>query len=306
MNVIFMGTPEMAIPSLVGIMDAGGMVQAVYTQPDRPAGRKKIMTPSPVKQFALDAGLHVETPEKIRDSVFLDQIREFNPTAIIVCAFGQILPQALLDIPVKGCFNSHFSLLPRWRGASPIQAAILAGDSITGVTIQRMVLKLDAGPVVMRSEEEPVSPTDTFESLSERLGKISGMMTATLIRNLEHGMVAGRVQDESQVTLCKTIKKEEGKINWNEESAIQIERKLRAYSQWPGIYTMDIRQKRLQITKLSVRPDQLVPGVVNSGMIVGTRQGSVQILEVKPEGKALMTAEAFARGYPDLIGSQLL
>ncbi|MBF0353127.1 MAG: methionyl-tRNA formyltransferase [SAR324 cluster bacterium] len=306
MNVIFMGTPEMAIPSLVGIMAAGGMVQAVYTQPDRPAGRKKIMTPSPVKQFALDAGLRVETPEKIRDSVFLDQIRELNPDVIIVCAFGQILPQTLLDIPLKGCFNSHFSLLPRWRGASPIQASILAGDSVTGVTIQRMVLKLDAGPVVMRSEKEPVLPADTFESLSERLGKISGMMTATLIRNLEHGMVEGRVQDESQVTLCKIIKKEEGKINWNEESAIQIERKLRAYSQWPGIYTMDTRQKRLQITKLSVRPDQLVPGVVNSGMIVGTRQGSVQILEVKPEGKALMSAEAFARGYPDLIGSQLL
>ena len=304
MRIIYLGTPKWAIFPLEGLIQSGVDLPLIITQPDRPVGRKREFQASPVKEYALKQGLSVFAPEKIRQPDVLQKISEFSPDALIVCAYGQLLPQALLDLPRWGCFNLHFSKLPRWRGASPVQAAIRYGDVTTGVSLQRMKMKLDSGPLLAESEDLTICSEDTYESLGERLAIVSKDLLCKNLDNLSR-LDLLREQDESQVTHCRIIKKEEGQVFWHIESALEIERKLRAFTPWPGIFTSLDNGQRLQLLKLKVLEERLPIGQISTNFMVGCREGSLKILELKPEGKGVMSAEAFLRGKSQFLGTNL-
>ena len=225
----------------------------------------------------------------------------------MVCAYGQILPERLLALPSLGCYNLHFSLLPRWRGASPLQAALLAGDTHTGVSLQRMVLALDAAALVAGTPPLPIAPDDTAATLGERLAALAGdLLRDTLLAQLG-GAPPLTPQDDAAATFCRTIKKAQGAVDWAAEGAQQIERKRRAYTPWPGCYGY-LGARRIAFEELRVLPpgggdaSTAAPGVLQSGGIVAAREGSVQLLHVKPEGKATMSIEAFLNGAPEALG----
>ncbi|MDG2195755.1 MAG: methionyl-tRNA formyltransferase [SAR324 cluster bacterium] len=304
MNVIYFGTPDWAIPPLEGLVAKGFQVSMVVTQPDRLTGRKKVLTPCAVKSFALEKNLSVFSPYKIKDSDVFKQIKQKKPNLIIVCAYGQILPQNLLDLPSFGSFNIHFSFLPRFRGASPVQASILAGDSTTGISIQKMVMKLDAGPILSESKPIKILESDTSRSLGEKLSANSKELLLESIGQILANKKPIK-QDESKATFCGLIKKEMGKINWTEETPELISRKLRAYDPWPGIYSYDSDGKRINFieVKLCSRESQL--GVIQEDFTIGCRNGSVKVKRIKPEGKTIMSGEEFLRGRPHLINTLL-
>ncbi len=300
-----MGTPEWALPSLRALLEDGCEVAGVFTQPDRPVGRKLRLQPSPVKLLAEGEGITVYTPQKAGSPEGLELLSVLVPDLIVVCAYGQLLPQALLGLPSKGCFNLHFSLLPRWRGASPVQAAILAGDKQTGVSLQKMVLRLDAGPVVAESTPEPIMPTDTSLSLGPRLAEIGRELLRNTLPALFTGNYTLREQSEKDATYCRTIKKSEGQIDWHQETAEDLERKLRAFTPWPGIYCFDEKGRRLQITKAMVQAGTYEPGKVGPDLSIGTKQGALRVLSIKAEGKRETDAQAYLRGNAHLPGSLL-
>ncbi|MDE0793083.1 MAG: methionyl-tRNA formyltransferase, partial [SAR324 cluster bacterium] len=233
MSIIFMGTPEWAIPSLKAVIDSGSEISAVFTQPDRPFGRKRQLKASPIKQFSLEQKLTVHTPEKAGSPETLELVRSLNPELILVCAYGQILAQPFLDIPKGGCFNLHFSFLPKLRGASPVQAAISSGFETTGVSLQKMVLRLDAGPLVASSAKETILLDDTTPLLGSRLAEIGGKLIEETLPKLLCANFTETEQNETEATFCRIIKKEEGHVRWQEESALEIERKLRGFAPWP-------------------------------------------------------------------------
>ena len=297
MKLVFMGTPEWAIPSLQALLDSEHTVIAAYTQPDRLAGRKKKLLPSAVKVFAESQGLEVRTPEKASSLEVIELLKNEAPDLIFVCAYGQILSQKFLDVPRVGCFNLHFSLLPRWRGASPVQAAIAAGDEVTGVSLQKVVLKLDAGPLVCSSVPTEILAKDTTQSLGDRLAKTSQELVQQCLPNLLNNSMELTPQDRSQVTHCRIIKKNAGKVCWNKESAVEIERKCRAFTPWPGIYALDQKGKRLQFLEVEAETGELNAGEVDSEFRVGTGSGVLRIHRLKPEGKGAMEAKSFLRGH---------
>ena len=307
MNVVFMGTPAVAIPTLQALLDCPQCsVQAVYTQPDRRVGRKKQSTPCAVKIHAQSLGIPVHSPQTAKAPEVLKELQRLEPALIIVCAYGQILPQALLNIPTIGCFNAHFSLLPRWRGASPVQAALRAGDRATGVSLQKVVLQLDAGPLVAASPPIPIHPADTTLTLSHRLSRVSQALLTQTLPQLRARTFALKEQEESEVTVCRTIQKEEGSLQWEKETAVEMERKLRAFTPWPGVHSFDARGKRLQILRLKVLSEgSHSAGVIQPDFVVGTQEQAVQILALKPEGKKEMSAPEFLRGLPQLVGTKL-
>ncbi len=300
-RLVFMGTPEWALPSLEAMVASGHPVVGVWTQPDRPVGRKQVLTPSPVKARAEALGLPVWTPEQAGAPESLQALQELAPDLILVCAYGQLLPQALLDLPPCGCFNLHFSLLPRWRGASPVQAALAAGDAETGVSLQQMVLKLDAGPLVAE-QKEPVQRHDTSETLGSRLAEMGGRLIEQTLPDLLAQTLEAVPQDPEQVTFCRILRKEQGEVQWAEEAAVQIERKLRAYTPWPGCFSFGPDGKRLQLVEVEVTPTRLPPGQIGPGFEVGTADGALRLLKVRPEGKGEMAASAFLNGRADWIG----
>lgn len=306
MKVVFMGTPEWSVPTLKVLLEDSSLeVCTVYTQPDKPVGRKKIMQASPVKEVALQHGVRVICPHSFKKQLELvEELEAMQPDFTVVCAFGQILPQRVLDAARLGSFNSHFSFLPRWRGASPIQAAIREGDTSTGISIQRMVMKLDAGAVVAQSDPVPILPEDTTATLGNRLSLLAADVLKSFLVQLKNDSLTFTEQEESQVTFCSIIKKTDGLINWQTEGAEAIERKCRAYTPWPGIYTWDKEGRRLQLTRVQVESNShLTPGKVNEGFVVGTSQGGLRVLMLKPEGKREMNAEEFLRGNAHVINS---
>jgi methionyl-tRNA formyltransferase len=255
----------------------------------------------------------VFTPATLRGAEGQAALRGLRPHLVVVCAYGHILPQALLDVPPLGCFNLHFSLLPRWRGASPLQAAILAGDARTGVTLQRMVAALDAGPLVAGSAPEAIGADDTAESLGQRLAGVSADLLVRALPLLLSGHPPLTPQDEARVTACRTLRKEDGAIDWTRESATAIERKVRAFTPWPGCHGF-LGSRRLGLVRVAVASDaeagplaaQPVPaGTILPGGLVAATPGCVRLLEVKPEGKAAMTWADFARGAPHAVGTPL-
>ncbi len=253
----------------------------------------------------------VHTPEKAGNPETLELVRSLAPELIIVCAYGQILPQAFLDIPRIGCFNLHFSFLPKLRGASPVQAAITYGLETTGVSLQKIVLKLDAGPLIAASYHESIRPDDTTPLLGSRLAEIGGQLIRNTLPKLLEDNFTTSEQNEGEATYCRIIKKDEGRVRWTEETAREIERKLRAFTPWPGIFTFysisrkNENKRRIQLTKVEVVNESFESGKVYPELIVGTRTGGLRILRLKPEGKQEMDADSFLRGNPQIVGTVL-
>ena len=297
-RAVFMGTPDFAVPSLLAAHDLCEVV-AVYTQPDRPVGRGLELKPSPVKQQALALGLPVFQPEKLSNLEEFERLRGLSPDLIVVVAYGQILRQNLLDLPRLGCVNVHSSVLPRWRGAAPIQWAILSGDQETGVSTQKMVLKLDAGDV-LEVERTAIFPEDTAQTLHDRLAGLGAKALRKTIEGLTSGKVQPAVQDESKVTIATKLTKEMEKID-SSRTVAELDRQVRALTPWPGtsVFLAETRE-RLKIKK--VLPRQEVHSrrgklfVSGGRLFIGASDGSLEVLELQPEGKRVQSAGDFVSG----------
>jgi methionyl-tRNA formyltransferase len=303
-KVVFMGTPDFAVPALRQLI-AHHEVIGVVTQPDRPAGRGGQVQMSPVKLLALEHQIPVFQPEKIRRAEAIEELRRWTPDVYIVAAFGQILPQAVLDIPPHGSVNIHASLLPRWRGAAPIQAAVRAGDTESGITIMKMDAGLDTGPILTQ-RAIPLAPDETGQSLHDKLSELGGDLLIETLPGYLSGAIQPQPQDDTQATLAPRIQKEEGRINWSSDVA-SIERTVRAFTPWPGTYTF-WNGKQLKILAGSVAAGTLPPGQVaerNGQITIGTGDGLFLPLRVQLEGRKAVSIEEFVRGYPQFIGETL-
>lgn len=306
-----MGTPEFAVPSLERLILNQYQVAAVYTQPDKPVGRGRSLAPSPVKRAALDWKLPVVQPGSLRSPEVVAQMAGFQPDAIVVAAYGQILPQSVLDIPAHGCINIHPSLLPRFRGASPVVAAILAGDEFTGVSIMLMDSGMDTGPVLARAQVS-VSGRDTTGSLTDKLSLISAHLLLEVLHRRSRGELTSQPQDEAQATYCSPISKEESVIDWR-LPAIDIWRRVRAFQPWPGCYTtwQGGQLKIIEAVSLAAQGNieagrviALAPAMEESGVAfgVGTGDGILGVSKVQLAGKRAMSAAEFLRGQRQFIG----
>jgi methionyl-tRNA formyltransferase len=305
MRLVFVGTPEAAVPSLAALMDSGHEIVAVVTRPDAPAGRGLRVAPSPVAQHAASAGLEVLRPARPRDPDFLDRLRQIAPDCCAVTAYGALIPQAALDIPPHGWVNLHFSLLPAWRGAAPVQHAIMHGDDITGATTFRIVAELDAGPV-FGVVTEPILPADTAGDLLARLARSgAGLLVATM-DGIESGELTARPQPPDGVTLAPKITTEHARIDWG-QPAMAIDRVIRACTPQPGAWT-DLAGARIKLGPLASAAAAdpgpgLDPGelrVSSSRVIVGTGSWPVELGDVQPDGKRRMLAADWARGMRGL------
>lgn len=296
MRIVFMGTGELACPCLEELTKfPGHEIVAVFTQPDRPKGRDLKPTPPPVKVAAECLKLPVHQPSKIKDAEAIELVRATRPDLIVVVAYGQILPQAILDIPPRGCVNVHASLLPRWRGAAPIQYAILHGDAETGVTTMFLNERMDAGDII-RQRAEPVRADDTAGALHDRLAKLGAELLVETVELIAGGRAPRTPQDESRTTYAKKISKEDGRIDWT-QPADQIERQIRAFNPWPSAYTfageMMLKVWRAEIIEgVSGKPGEILPGFV-----VATGRGGLKIVQLQPAGGNRMSAEEFLRGH---------
>ena len=305
MRVIFMGTPDFAVPALHALHAAGHEIAAVYTQPPRPAGRGKALRASPVHQAAETLGLPVRHPVSLRKNT--DEwaaFAAFQADVAVVAAYGLILPQSMLDIPRLGCLNIHASLLPRWRGASPIQSAILAGDTESGVTIMQMEAGLDTGPMLLRGSV-PINGQTTASSLHDALSALGG----TLIVQALADQPPATPQPEDGVTYAQKLTREDGRINW-QESAIAIDRRIRALTPWPGTFTLLEDGMVLKIGAAVPLPQHKHSAkagtVLDDKLTVACGEGAVQLTRLQKPGRGMMEAEAFLRGHPLPPGTVLL
>lgn len=305
-RVIFMGTPDFAVPPLQALIDAPNyQVVGVVTQRDRPAGRGNKLQASPVKQTALAANVPLIQPEKLREPGVFEQLQAWQPDLIVVAAFGQILRKNVLELPKYGCINVHASLLPRWRGAAPIQAAIRAGDAQSGITYMNMDVGLDTGDM-LASFAVPITREDTGGTLHDKMAAIGGAhLIETLDRTLR-GEIKPIKQDESLQTYAPMLKKEDGAITWN-DTAYTIERQVRAFDPWPGTYTA-WNDQTLKIIGGDAVDGSATPGEVvrlRDGIGVGTGEGIFKLARVQVAGKTATDVDAFVRGYPTFIGAKL-
>jgi methionyl-tRNA formyltransferase len=306
-RIVFMGTPEFAIPTLLAL-DEHHEVVGVVTQPDRKAGRGRRLIAPPVKEAALALGLPTMQPRALSEPEAMDQLTSWEPDLIVVAAFGQILKRSVLRLPPDGCLNVHASLLPRYRGASPIAAAILAGEEVTGVTIMRMDKGMDTGPILAQVEC-PIADDDTTATLSEKLARLGAELLVESLPAWLSGDLEAQPQDESQASYCRPLRKKDGYLDWS-ESAEYLERQVRAYDPWPGTYT-SWQGRRLNVIRARAWPKREEPGrpgeviELEPGVGVVTGQGILELLEVQLAGKRPMEAEVFARGQRDLVGSRL-
>lgn len=308
MRLVFMGTPPFAVPSLEALLRAGHEVAAVYTQPDRPAGRGQEIQTSPVKRAALAASLPVRQPRSLRPAEEAAALAALKPPAIVVAAYGLLLPQAVLDIPPLGCLNVHPSLLPRYRGASPIIGTLLAGDSETGVTVMLLDAGMDTGPVLVQ-EREPVQPTDTAGSLGMRLAQLGARLLVQVLPRWAAGELSLTPQDNTLATYTQRLKKEDGDLDFR-EPAVLLERKIRAYQPWPGAYTW-WRGQQIKVLEVQAVPAALggaEPGLVvptGEGPAVVTGEGALCLVHIQMEGGKPLAAEDFLRGHRELMGARL-
>lgn len=307
-KVVFMGTPDFAVPSLKSLI-ANHEVVGVVTQPDRPAGRGRHLKPSPIKLAALDHNIPLYQPISLRSMDSIIPIREWAPDIIIVAAFGQILRSHLLNLPPEGCLNVHASLLPRWRGAAPIQYALLAGDKETGVSLMRMDEGLDTGPVFAQ-KAIPIREVETAATLHDRLANLGAILLESFLDQILDGTLAATSQNDSLSTYAPMMKKDAGLIDWS-KTAIEIDRQIRAMTPWPSAYT-SWQGKRLKVVAAlgldddelpSSEPGNVVP--LSNGVAVRTASGGIMLKQLHLAGKRAATAEEFLRGHPDFIGSTL-
>jgi methionyl-tRNA formyltransferase len=298
LKILFMGTPEFALPSLDKLSQAGEHIIAVVCQPDRPRGRGRKLCSCPSKKWAAVHNVAVLQPERCKDCGFVDQVRKLAPDLIVVASFGQILPDELLAIPKLGALNVHASLLPKYRGASPIPYAILNGDKETGVTTMQIIRKLDAGPILLQ-RKLPIEPEDTTGTLQEKLAALGAELLVETIDKLKAGKIQPRPQDETLAVYAPAIKKEQGLIDWR-EPAEMIWRKVRAFNPWPGAY-VGRGDRLLKIWKAEPAEAGGKPGTIleahQKWIEVACGKGSLRILELQPAGKKKMTPAAFLAGH---------
>lgn len=307
MKILFMGTPDFAVPSLKALISAGHELCGVFTQPDKPRSRGMKLFPTPVKECAMSYNIPVFQPVKLRDGTALAQIRELAPELIVVAAYGRILPQDILDAPAKGCINVHSSLLPRYRGAAPINWAILNGDTETGVTIMHMAAALDAGDIIAR-EKTPIGPDETAPELFGRLAELGGKLLVETVAKIENGTATRTPQDDSQMTLAPMLSRELSPLDFD-KTAQELHDRVRGLLPWPAA-TAIIGGVRCKILKTKV---EQVPGrhglVLESGkdgLLVACKGSSLRILELQPDGKKAMTTAAFLAGHPVKAGTELV
>jgi methionyl-tRNA formyltransferase len=298
MRVVFAGTPEAALPSLRRVLDSSHEVAAVVTRPDARTGRGRHLAPSPVAELAAEHGLEVLKPPRPKDPGFLERLREIGPECAPVVAYGGLLPQEALDIPEHGWVNLHFSLLPAWRGAAPVQHALLHGDEITGATTFRIVPELDAGPVFGLFTER-VRPDDTAGDLLDRLAVHGAELLVATLDGIENGSLQARPQSADAVSLAPKVAVEDARIRWA-EPALAVDRRVRACTPAPGAWTT-FRGERLKLGPVSPRPDvgSLAPGELSVGrreVLVGAGDHAVLLGDVRPQGKKAMPAPDWARG----------
>ena len=299
MKIIFMGTPDFAVPSLKGLIKAGHQVVLAVTQPDKPKGRGKAMQFSPVKETALEYGIPVYQPKRIREPECVEYLKKQNPDVIVVVAFGQILPEEILKMPAFGCINVHGSLLPKYRGAAPVQWAVINGDAETGVTTMYMDKGLDTGDIILE-KTVPIEKKETGGSLFDKLKEEGAELLIETLSRIEQG-TAPRKKQEGPSCYAKMLDKSIGKIDW-QKSAVEIERLIRGLNPWPSAYTK-IKDKTLKIwdgdcveENLSSVPGQIVQ-VTKEDFAVQTGHGLLKIKEVQLEGKKRMRADSFLRGF---------
>jgi methionyl-tRNA formyltransferase len=305
MRVIFAGTPGFAATALAAILDAGHYVPLVLTQPDRPAGRGLAFHLSPVKQLAVARGLVLHQPASLKANDALAPILEAGADIMVVAAYGLILPQAVLDIPPFGCINIHASLLPRWRGAAPIQRAILGGDAETGITIMQMDAGLDTGPIML-SQSVVIAPEDTTGSLQDALAHTGATMVVEALRRLSSDGLTGATQSADGVTYAAKITKEEARLDWR-KSAVDLARIVRAFNPAPGA-TAELNAQTLKVWRAYAEPGKGDPGVVldacTTGVMVACGEGLLRITEIQKPGGRRLSAGDFLRGTSIAPGSR--
>ena len=314
MRLVFMGSPEFAVPALEFLVLGGHKIAAVYTRPDKPVGRGRTPAAPPIKEAALARELPVVQMPSLKSPEAIEQLAKFNPEAIVVAAFGQILPRAVLEIPCFGCINIHPSLLPKYRGASPVISAILAGDEFAGVSVMRLDEGMDAGPIFSRAQV-PILNQDTAGSLTYKLFQIGARMLLEVLSELPRGKWLPEPQNSAEASYTRELTREEGRIDWH-LSTLDIWRRVRAYQPWPEAYTF-YQGKQIKIIE-AIPLDMespaeaglvvdLLPVWKESGPAfgVGTGNGILGIKKVQIEGKRAIAAEDFVRGQRNLMGTRL-
>ena len=300
MRIVFMGTPDFSVPALEALAEGGHQVIAAVTQPDKPKGRGKAVLMTPVKEKALELGIPVYQPAKVREPEFVELLREMAPDAIVVVAFGQILPKAILEIPKYGCINIHASLLPKYRGAAPIQWAVIDGEKETGVTTMFMNEGLDTGDMLEKAAV-PLDEKETGGSLHDKLSALGGNLILSTLKGLEAGTLKGTPQTDEGTCYAKMLKKSLGDIDWTMDAAA-IERLIRGLNPWPSAYT-SLHGKTLKIWDADVLDREYgeAPGTVaeasKNALIIQTGKGSLSVRSLQLEGKKRMDIQDFLRGY---------
>ncbi|MCI6616787.1 methionyl-tRNA formyltransferase [Ruminococcus sp.] len=307
MKIIYMGTPDFAVPALKSLASSEHEVCAVFTQPDKPRGRKMVLTPPDVKVCAQSLDIPVYQPESMKNGDALEIIGRYNPDVIVVAAYGKILPKAVLDAPKFGCVNIHGSLLPKYRGAAPIQQSVLNGDKVTGITTMLMDVGLDTGDILL-TEETEIGENETSGELFDRLAELGGKLILKTLSALEKGEITPKKQDESLATHTSKIDKSLCPIDFS-KSAFEVHNKVRGLNPWP-VATTKICGKNVKVYSTRLCPKSGTNGEVISTkpLVVGCGDKSVEILELQPEGKKRMTADAFLAGHKleigDIIGQE--
>ena len=303
LRLVFMGTAAFAVPSLRALASGRHRVVAVYTQPARPAGRGMQPRPSPVQAAAEELGLPVRTPPRLRDPAEQAAFAALEADLAVVAAYGLILPPAILEAPRLGCINLHASLLPRWRGAAPIQRALLAGDEESGVTVMQMEPGLDTGPI-LAMEPLPIGPATTAQELHDALAALAARMVGPAIEELAAGRVQARPQPEDGVTYAAKVDKAEGRLDWS-RPALALERQVRALNPWPGCWT-ELADERLRVLEARLVPGWGAPGeVLDDLLTVACGDGALRLTRVQRAGGRPLPVETFLRGCPVPVGSRL-
>ena len=295
MRIIFFGTPAFAIPSLVALLQSEEEVIAVVTQPDKKKGRGRVSSPSPVKELAIDRGIKILQPVNIKDPLFLNGLSKIMPEIIVVVAYGKILPAQILRLPSHGCINVHASLLPKYRGAAPIQWAIINGEKKTGITTMLMDEGLDTGNILLQEETE-ISSDDNAETLGNKLAEIGASLLIRTIKGIRSGYIKP-IPQKGTPGYAPPLKKEDGRLNWS-KTATEIFNFVRGMYPWPCAYCY-LNKKRIKITRVKMLEGSGIPRRVEKTgeeLIVGTGEGLISIIELQPEGKIPMSAKAFLQG----------